>query len=218
MRRAVPLLALALVATGALGCPSTTADKFVATGGGSGAVGQWATTSDGRMKVPLAAGLAWETRPSAGELLRAGAPQGPTFVIVAVIGGAPSPIESTACARTHRTQLMLAFAQKGIAATTPEISMEAHKGAQVPRLHYAVPLEATSGAKPASTLSSWGYLVDGDRCLGIGVTTIVRAKDGTTDVPDPEDMQRLELVFGLAMDGAELIRTVGPRHMLPMSG
>ena len=218
MTRVFSMIGLVVAATGVLGCPSTNGDTFVATNGGSGAVGRWATTSDGRVKVPLAAGLAWETRPTKASLLEAGAPQGPTFVIVAVISSAPLPLARTSCAEAHRRQLMLAFAQKGIAMTTPEITMEPHKGEQVPRLHYAVPLEASGDARPASTLSSWGYLVDGDRCVGIGVTTIVHAKDGTTDTPEPEDMQRLEQVFEVAIDGAELTHKVGPRHALPMSG
>jgi hypothetical protein len=218
MRGTLSLVAFVVGAGAVLGCPSTNGDKFVPTNGGNTGVGKWATTSDGRVKVPLASGLAWETRPSAVSLLEAGAPQGPTFVVVAVIPGAPQPLARGTCAETHRKQLMVAFAQKGIVMTTPEITMEPHKGEPMPRLHYAVPLEANGDAKPASTLSSWGYLVDGDRCVGIGVTTIVHAKDGTPDTPDPEDMQRLEHVFELAIDGAELTRKVGPRHMLPMSG
>ncbi|MEO7092125.1 MAG: hypothetical protein ABI175_02665 [Polyangiales bacterium] len=209
---------LGLAAATIFGCPSSNGDRFVPASGGSGAIARWATTSDGRVRVPLAAGLAWETRPSADMLLQAGAPEGPTFVIVAIIPAAPSPVARGTCAEAHRKQLMIAFAQKGIAMTSPEITMEPHKGEQMPRLHYAVPLEAAADATPASTLSSWGYLVDGERCLGIGVTTIVHAKAGTDDTPDPEDMQRLEHVFGLAIDGAELTRAVGPRHMLPMGG
>jgi hypothetical protein len=218
MTRALSLLLLVVASASALGCPSNNGDTFVPANGSAGAIGKWVTTSDGRVKVPLAAGLAWETRASDASLLEAGAPQGPTFVVVAVIPGAPQPLARGTCAETHRKQLMLAFAQKGIAMTTPEITLEPHKGEQIPRLHYAVPLEAGEGAKPASTLSSWGYLLDGDRCVGLGVTTIVHAKDGTTDTPDPEDMQRLEHVFELVIDGAELTRKVGPRHVLPMSG
>ena len=218
MKRAVLTFVASFAALAAIGCPSTGGDTFLAANGGSGEVGRWATTTDGRVRVPLAAGMAWETRPSNASLLEAGAPQGPTFVVVAVIPSAPTPLARTTCAEAHRKQLMIAFAQKGIAMTTPEISLEPHKGEQIPRLHYAVPLEASGNAKPASTLSSWGYLIDGDRCVGIGVTTIVHAKDGTDATPDPEDMQRLEHVFGLAIDGAQLTRDVGPRHALPMSG
>lgn len=218
MKPVVAWLALFVAAGLALGCPSTQGDTFVAANGGSGEVGKWATTSDGRVRVPLAAGLAWETRPSAASLLEAGAPQGPTFLVVAVIPSAPTPLARVTCAEAHRKQLMVAFAQKGIAMTTPEISMEPHKGETVPRLHYAVPLEASGNAKPASTLSSWGYVIDGDRCVGVGVTTIVHAKDGSDATPDPEDMQRLERVFGLAIDGAQRTTDLGPRHALPMGG
>jgi hypothetical protein len=73
-------------------------------------------------------------------------------------------------------------------------------------LHYAVGLVANAGAPPASSMSAWGYFVDGKRCLALGVTTIVKAKSGTTDKPDPEDLQRMERVFGVAMDGAKLTK------------
>jgi hypothetical protein len=68
-------------------------------------------------------------------------------------------------------------------------------------MHYAVPLEAAPGQPPASTFSSWGYLLDGGRCLGLGVTTIVKGKAGDPEQPDPDDLRRLERVYELMMDG-----------------
>jgi hypothetical protein len=150
-------------------------------------------------------GLAWqETKADA--LVAARAPEGPTFVEIASVDGVEPPFDRLRCATTHRQRITLALAAKGIESTAPEIAIEQRHGEESPRLHYAIALVANAGAPPASSMSAWGYFVDGNRCFAVGVTTIVRAKSGTTDQPDPEDLQRLERVFGVAMDGAKLAK------------
>jgi hypothetical protein len=89
----------------------------------------------------------------------------------------------------------------GVVMTPPEVSTEQRHGAKVPRLHYAVPLEAAAGARAASAMTAWTYVIDGDkRCVGIGVTTVVRASEKDPAAPDAEDLQRLERVFSAVAD------------------
>lgn len=185
------------------GCPKAGGDTFV-DAPTNGEIAQWMATPDGRLKVPLVRGLSWQAVPGAEALVAWRAPEGPTFAEIAAIDGVEPPFDRLRCATAHKQRISVALAAKGIESTPPEISMEERHGAESPRLHYAVPLVASGNAPPASSLSAWGYFVDGNRCFGVGVTTIVKAKGGTSDQPDPEDLQRLERVFGLAMDGGKV--------------
>ncbi|GAC1362171.1 MAG: hypothetical protein NVSMB47_14330 [Polyangiales bacterium] len=189
----------ALVALVVAGCSPTHGDRFVETGGATSEVLRFATTTDGRWKVPLVRGLSWEETPS-GSLLSVRAAEGPTYLVVAHVDGVPPPVDRQRCAQTHRQQLVVAFAVKGIATTEPEITVDQRRGEPSPRLHYAVPLQTLTGAA-ASTFSWWGYVLDGDRCLGVSVTTIVHGKKGDPEQPDLEDLVRLDRVYGVAMDG-----------------
>lgn len=200
MMREVALSLFVFVAA----CGSPKGDTFVDAPNGGGEIAQWMATPDGRLKVPLVRGLAWQSTTAGDALVAVRAPEGPTFVEVTSIDGIEPPFDRLRCATTHRQRIMIALAAKGIESTTPDVAIERRHGEDSPRLHYAVALVASNGAPPASSLSAWGYFVDGERCLGLGVTTIVRAKSGTTDQPDADDLQRLERVFGVAMDGAAL--------------
>jgi hypothetical protein len=84
------------------------------------------------------------------------------------------------------------------------ISDETRHGEKVPRLHYVVPLQAASGTKGAATISWWTYFVDSDRCVAVGVTSLVKEKDGDPNSPDPEDMHRMERVFSLVLDATSV--------------
>ncbi len=177
-------------------------DRFVSTPSGNGSIAEWLTSADAHVKLPLAAGLTWsQVPPSPDVLVKAKAVEGPTIVLVARIEGAPMPLAIETCADAHRARIYAAAKKQGIAMTPPEISLEMRKGVKVPRLHYAVPLDAENGALPASLLTSWGYLVVDGQCLGLNVTTVVHGKKANPEEPEPEDLVRLDRVFDLAMDG-----------------
>ena len=203
MMRSSIVVACFAASLGCASCGSSNGDTFVEAPNGAGEVAQWIATPDGRLQVPLVRGLAWE-KANADALVAAHAPEGPTFLEVTSIDGLEPPFDRLRCATAHKQRIMIALVAKGIESTSPEIAMEQRHGEESPRLHYAVGLVANAGAPPASSMSAWGYFVDGNRCLAVGVTTIVKAKSGTTDQPDPEDLQRFERVFGVAMDGAKL--------------
>lgn len=191
---------------GFVACSPANGDKFVEAPNGANEIAQWVATPDGRLKVPLVRGLAWQSNGGASSLVSMRAPEGPTFLEVTSVDDVEQPFDRLGCASAHRRMIMIALAAKGIESTPPEIAIERRNGEVSPRLHYAVALVASAGAPPASSLSAWGYFIDGKRCIALGVTTVVRAKSGTTDQPEPEDLQRLERVFGVAMDGAVLAK------------
>ena len=202
MTRAIELGCLVLVAAcascaggkGANGAPDRFVDAKTSDAG-------WARTSDERLRIPLPDGLTWERRPDTGSLLDLRAKEGPTFIVVAEIADAPTPIETASCAERHRTEVYAAASSKGIAMTLPQISFEVRRGEKMPRMSYAVPLEPAADARPASTLSLWTYVVDGARCVGVGVTTVVRGRVDKPDEPEQEDLDRLERVYDRVADG-----------------
>jgi hypothetical protein len=197
------LLACApVLACGGAHGPSS-ADRFV--DAQTGEVAQWAASPDGRVRAPLRSGLSWtKETPDDGSLFKARAEQGPTYVVASRID-LPSDAGSSptlrACAEVHRARLLAAATARGVPMTPPRIVEERHRGASVPRVSYAVRLEAAEGARPASLMSSWTYALDGATCYGAGVTTIVRARQDDPGAPDPEDLQRLEAVYALVADG-----------------
>ena len=194
------LLSLGFLALLLVGCGNgnSRTDKFVA----GGAEVTWAETPDHHVRFPLVTGLTWETSPPTKDvLLKVRAQEGPTFVVVASIDDAPKPVALETCAERHRLRVSAAAVAGGVMMTPPEVSMEQRHGAKVPRLHYAVPLEAHAGARVASTMTAWTYVIDGNgRCVGIGVTTVVRASEKDSAAPDSEDLQRLERVFSAVAD------------------
>ncbi len=202
--RLARLLTSCVLTSALAGCPSPqNHDTFVP---GTGAVASWATTNDGSLRVPLAGGITWgaPTYPK-DSLVKVRGEPGPTFVVVAVIADAPAPLALMTCAEAHRLRITKAVIAAGVLTTPPTLSDEVRKGERVPRVHYAVPLQANAGARAASTLSSWTYFLVGSlsarRCVGVGVTTIVRAKADDPQSPDPEDLQRFDHVFATAADG-----------------
>lgn len=199
-------LAILCTLAAALGCaPSPgSKDTFVA---GTKQGPTVVKTSDARISVPLAAGLAWEEpKLDQGALLKVRADEGPTYVVVAAIDGAPTPLSIHTCAAAHRTKLAASLVASGVRSTPPIVDDELRKGVRVPRMHYAVPLEAKGDAPPAATFSWWTYFLDRDRCVGVGVTTLVRARQGQADAPDPEDLNRLDRVFSLIAEATEIAR------------
>ncbi len=192
---------LAWAAAIALGCASGRGkgDTFVA---GGTEISGYAVTADGRVKVPLAAGLAWAT-PTVGKdtiLLRIRSDNGPTFVIVAVVDGAPKPLALNSCAKAHGDAMAKAISAAGVFTSPPMISEDTRRGEKVPRLHYVVPLHAAEGVRGAATLSWWTYYLDGSRCVAVGVTSVVHEKVDDPNTPDPEDMHRMERVFSLVAE------------------
>jgi hypothetical protein len=178
--------------------PST--DRFVAA---PGEVGAWATTDDGRVRVPLRRGLTWSKDATDDGTLKMRAEEGPTYLVVATVDRKPD-LTLRSCAEAHRIRVLAAANARGVEMTPPRLVDESHRGTSVPRVSYAVPLEAAKGERPASLMSSWTYALDGDRCLAIGVTTIVHASAADPNAPDPEDLQRLEGVYEVAADGVEV--------------
>jgi hypothetical protein len=178
-------------------------DTFVK--GGSEIAG-WAVTSDGRVKVPLAAGVGWGTPVTSGEstMLKVRGEAGPTFIVVARVDEAPKPLGLQTCAKAHGDKIASAMSAAKVFTSPPMISDEPRHGEKVPRLHYVVPLQAAGGAKGAATISWWTYFLDNDRCIAVGVTSLVKEKDGDSNSPDPEDMHRLERVFSLVMDATSV--------------
>lgn len=178
-------------------------DTFVA---GGGEISGWAVTADGRVRVPLAAGIAWGTpttskgAPGESTLLKVRGEAGPTFIVVARVDDAPTPRSLATCAKAHGDKIAAAMSAANVATSPPTLSDELRKGEKVPRLHYVVPLQAAPGARGAATMSWWTYFLDGDRCVAIGVASIVHEKEGDPSSPDPEDMHRLERVFSLVSD------------------
>ncbi len=199
-------LAGMLVAVGLACSPSNRGSRDTFVTGSSQSV-TIVRTSDARIEVPLAAGLAWEPPVlDQGALLKVRAKEGPTYVVVAAIDGAPTPLALGTCAEAHRAKIATSLVASGVRSTPPLLDDEIRKGARVPRLHYAVPLEAKGDAPPAATFSWWTYVLDRDRCVGIGVTTLVRAKQGEADAPDPEDLTRLDRVFSLVAEGTAIAK------------
>lgn len=189
----------ALLCVALVGCPSPKgpADTFVA---GSNEP-TFVTTSDGSLKIALAAGVKWEAPATSKDtLLKVRGEPGPTFVLAIDIAYAPKPIALASCAEAHRSLVEAAMAKGGVVSSRPMVSDEVHGGAHVPRMHYAVPLEANGASRPAATMSSWTYFVvareGAPRCIGVGVTTVVKSKPDDLDHPDPEDLTRLDRVFG----------------------
>lgn len=188
------------VALFALGCTGGAGNRDTFVKGESSPT--WATTLDGRIRVPLAAGLKWDKpTPTKDSLIKARGEPGPTFVVVAEIPDAPKPLSLATCADAHRARVHSALVTAGVLATAPMVTDETRHGQKVPRMHYALPLQAQGDNRPASTLSSWTYVLDRDTCVGIGVTTVVHAKPDDPKQPDPEDMQRLDRVFDTVADG-----------------
>jgi hypothetical protein len=181
-----------LACTGAKG----PADKFVE---GAPEVA-FVPTSDGALKIPLAAGMKWEAPATTKDtLLKVRGEPGPTFVVATDIVYAPKPVALATCAEAHRALIEAALQKGGVLATRPVVSDEVHGGAHVPRMHYAVPLEANGASRPAATMSSWTYFVLSQgaaaRCIAVGVTTVVKSKPDDANQPDPEDLTRLDRVF-----------------------
>ena len=172
-------------------------DEFVE--GGGGPIARWIATSDDRIRVPLAAGLTWSDEAATGTTrLRARAEQGPTFVVVASTPPAEGPPSRLACASAHVKQLEAALAHSSVVATPPAIGEERIGSEMRPRVHFAIALDAHEG-KPAATLvSSWGYFLDADRaCVGVGVSTLVKASARDATRPDDDDLRRLDRVYAL---------------------
>jgi hypothetical protein len=189
----------ALLCVALVGCPSAKgpADTFVA----GTSEPTWAETSDGSMKIALAAGVKWETQAASKDtLLKVRGEPGPTFVMAIEIAYAPKPLALASCAEAHRGLVEAAMAKGGVVSSRPVVSDEVHAGAHVPRMHYAVPLEANGASRPAATMSSWTYFLvtreGAARCVAVGVTTVVKSKPDDVDHPDPEDLTRLDRVFG----------------------
>jgi len=178
-------------------------DTFIA--GGSG-IAAWATTADGRFKVPLAEGIGWGA-PVFGKdatdstLLKVRGDTGPTFIVVARIDDAPKPLALETCAVAHAHRIAKAVSSANVFASPPTVSDERRKGERVPRVHYIVPLASNPGVRGAATMSWWTYFLDHERCVAVGVTALVREKEGDPKTPDPDDMHRLERVFSLVLDG-----------------
>ena len=174
-------------------------DTFVA---GGGEIASWAVTADGRVKVPLAAGVSWGPPATSGEstLLRVRGEPGPMFVVVARVDDAPKPLALQTCAKAHGDRIAAAMSAANVFTSPPMLSDELRKGEKVPRLHYVVPLQSAPGTRGAATISWWTYFLDNDRCVAVGVTSLVREKEGDASAPDPEDMSRMERVFALVMD------------------
>jgi hypothetical protein len=190
---------IAVFAIALMGCPSPKgpADTFVA---GSNEP-TFAPTSDGSMKIALAAGVKWEAQTASKDtLLKVRGEPGPTFVIAIDVAYAPKPVALASCAEAHRALVEAAMTKGGVVSSRPVVSDEVHAGAHVPRMHYAVPLEANGSSRPAATMSSWTYFLvtreGAPRCIAVGVTTVVKSKPDDLDHPDPEDLTRLDRVFG----------------------
>lgn len=200
MRALILALILALIA-----CTSSKGkgDTFVA--GGSEIAG-YAVSADGRVKVPLAAGVSWGT-PATGKettLIKVRGDAGPTFIIAAVVDDAPKPLALASCAKAHGERIAKAMSDANVFVSPPMISDEKRKGETVPRLHYVVPLQTAPGVRGAATISWWTYFLGASRCVAVGVTAVVHEKADDPNTPDPEDMQRLERVFALVVDGTSL--------------
>ncbi|MGZ3420928.1 MAG: hypothetical protein ACXVEF_29505 [Polyangiales bacterium] len=192
MRAALPAIGVLL---GLCACPGAKgpADTFVA---GTAEV-TFVPTSDNALKIPLAAGVKWEAPITTKDtLLKVRGEPGPTFVVATDISYAPKPVALATCADAHRGLVEAALSKGGVLSTRPVVSDEVRGGVRVPRMHYAVPLEANGTSRPASTLSSWTYFLVGTRCIAVGVTTVVKSKPDDPNHPDPEDLNRLDRVFG----------------------
>jgi hypothetical protein len=178
-------------------------DTFV---NGGSEIASYAVSSDGHVKIPLAAGLSWG-QPALGKdttLIRVRAEAGPTFVIAAVVDDAPKPLTLATCAKAHGDRIAKAMSDAKVFVSPPMISEEKRKGESVPRLHYVVPLQAAPGVRGAATISWWTYFLDSSRCIAIGVTSVIHEKHDDPNSPDPEDMHRLERVFSLVMDATTI--------------
>lgn len=199
MRAALLAIALLPACTGSKG----KGDTFVA--GGSEIAG-WAVTADGRVKVPLAAGIVWGTPATGAEstMLKVRGEQGPIFVVVARVDEAPKPIALPTCAKAHGDKIAAAMSSANVFTSPPMLSDDVRKGEKVPRLHYVVPLQAAEGVPGAATMSWWTYFIDGDRCVAVGVTSVVHEKKGDPNNPDPEDLNRMERVFSLVSDSTAI--------------
>jgi hypothetical protein len=199
-------LLLLLVTCGACTGSKGHTDTYVA--GGSD-VAAWAVTADGRVKVPLANGVAWAQPTVAKDasestLLKVRGNVGPTFVVVARIDDAPKPLTLATCAVAHAERIAKAVSSANVFTSPPTVSEERRRGETVPRVHYVVPLEAAAGVRGAATITWWTYFLDQNRCIGVGVTAVVREKVDDASNPDPEDMQRLERVFALVLEGTQV--------------
>lgn len=189
-----------------LACTSSKGKGDTFVGGGTSEIASYAVTADGRVKVPLAAGLAWGA-PTFGKdttLLRVRSEAGPTFIVAALVDDAPKPLALGTCAKSHGDRIARAMSAANVFVSPPMLSDETRKGEKVPRLHYVVPLQAAPGVPGAATISWWTYFLDGARCIAIGVTSVVHEKSDDPTTPDPEDMHRLERVFSLVLDGTTI--------------
>jgi hypothetical protein len=196
------VLSLLLVAP-ACAASKGNGDTFIA--GGSDIVA-WATTSDGRVKVPLANGVGWGTptlakNASESTLLKVRGDLGPTFVVIARVDDAPKPLSLGTCAAAHADRIAKAVASASLFTSPPTVSEERRHGELVPRVHYVVPLTAATGVRGAATITWWSYFLDKERCVGVGVTSVIHEKADDPKTPDPEDMHRLERVFSLVLEG-----------------
>jgi hypothetical protein len=197
-RTSVVMLTTAAIAVGCTGGKGK-GDTFVA---GGSQIASWAATGDGRVKVPLAAGISWGSPDygSGSTLLKVRGETGPTFIVVAEVEEAPKPLSLMTCAKAHGDQIARAVNAAGIFISPPMLSEETRKGERVPRVHYVVPLHAAAGVRGAATMSWWTYFLDGNRCVAVGVTSLVHEKQGDPNSPDPEDLHRMERIFSLLMD------------------
>jgi hypothetical protein len=140
-----------------LGCTGSKGKEDTFVGGPGSEIASYAVSADGRLKVPLAAGLSWGA-PAVGKdttLLRVRAEAGPTFIIAAVVDDAPKPLALPTCAKAHGDRIAAAMSAANVFTSPPMLSDETRKGEKVPRLHYVVPLQAAPGVRGAATISWW---------------------------------------------------------------
>ncbi|MFI5296867.1 MAG: hypothetical protein ACHREM_02120 [Polyangiales bacterium] len=157
--------------------------------------------------MPLADGLRWSDDEAHGTtLLRTRSDTGPTYLVVAIT---PHPDAATItpeeCARAHVMVLAKALGDAAVLGSPPTLAHDTIAGESRPRVHYAVALEGKDAPAGASLMSAWAYFVDSKAvCIGVSVSTVVHARPSDATKPDPEDLSRLDRVFGLVEEGTKV--------------
>lgn len=162
----------------------------------------WVQTKDNTIKIPLSPYYAWEHQSTNGTddvsnvLLSMHAHQGPTYLRVLEIKSAQASFQSVKeCVVAHQEQLVHSLNQSKILATTPSIREETYEKKKVWRLHYSVPLHAKHEKKDNLLTASWFHLLLHNRCIGVGLTSVLQASTTDSLKPDVEQVRRFEQTF-----------------------
>jgi hypothetical protein len=147
------------------------------------------------MSVALAPDLTWQTPIATPEkIVTLGSPGDVSLSIVPILEHASS-LEF--CVRSHVDLIAQQSKAHNWVTSEPKMAREKINDHPIFRVSFAV--ETAQDGKTFAV--SWTYAMIGDKCLGVNVTSVVRADPKTPDQPNLEDISRQQHVVQVVIDG-----------------